>query len=81
MASYYGQECVAAKRPFSDTFWPGQGGKLSMELALPVGTVAMVHAPAALAGAALRTVREVSAGFGRVIASTLRLPNLLARMV
>jgi hypothetical protein len=52
-----------------------------MELALPVGTVAMVHAPAALAGAALRTVREVSAGFGRVIASTLRLPNLLARMV
>ena len=48
---------------------------------LTVGTVAMVHAPAALAGAALRTVREVSAGFGRVIASTLRLPNLLARMV
>ena len=52
-----------------------------MELALPVGTMAMVHAPAALAGAALRTVREVSAGFGCVIASKLWAPNLLARMI
>jgi hypothetical protein len=42
--------------------WTFADGKLTMDLALPVGTTATVHTPTAVAGATLREVRETSSG-------------------